>query len=221
MLIARELISDEIPPLKTSDTGVKALSWMEEFKVSHLPIVNNMELLGLITDADILDLNSPEEPLGSNKLSLIRPFIFEDDHFYEVVKLFNKFNLTLLPVLGKDEKFLGTISQASVVKAFSMMSAVNDPGGVIILEMNSHDYTLHEIARIVEGNDAKLLSVFITSHTDSTKIEVTLKINRSDLSPIIQTFERFDYTIKASFHQSEHGDDMKKKFDSFMNYLNI
>jgi hypothetical protein len=80
---------------------------------------------------------------------------------------------------------------------------------------------LSEIARIVESNDAKILSSYISSHIDSTKLEVTIKINRTDLSAIIQTFNRYNYTIKASFHQSEYVDDLKDRFDSFMSFLNI
>jgi len=87
--------------------------------------------------------------------------------------------------------------------------------------LNLHDYSLSEISRIVESNDAKILSLYISSHTDSTKLEVTIKINRTDLSAIIQTFNRYNYTIKASFHQSEYVDDLKDRFDSFMSFLNI
>jgi hypothetical protein len=91
----------------------------------------------------------------------------------------------------------------------------------LVLELNIHDYSLSEIARIVESNDAKILSLYISSHIDSNKLELTVKINRTDLSPIIQTFNRYNYTIKASFHQSEYVDDLKDRFDSFMSFLNI
>jgi len=43
---AYELITDEIPPLKHTDTGEKALQWMDEFKVSHLPVLKNGNFVG-------------------------------------------------------------------------------------------------------------------------------------------------------------------------------
>lgn len=220
-MIAKDLITDEIPPLRTSDTGERALQWMEEMKVSHLPIVENQELLGLITDADIMDLNQPELPLGQHKLSLIRPFVLEHNHIYDVIRIIHLMKLTIVPVLDANNKFLGCISQSKLVEKFAEMASIQDPGGILILELNVNDYSLSEIARIVEGNDAKVLSLYITSLSESTKMEVTLKINRSDLTSIIQTFERFNYTIKASYHQSEYIEDMKTRFDSFMNYLNM
>ena len=44
---AAELISKNTPTLKTSDTGEDALAIMELYRVSHLPIVNNILFLGL------------------------------------------------------------------------------------------------------------------------------------------------------------------------------
>jgi acetoin utilization protein AcuB len=220
-MLAADLITNDIPPLKNSDTGLKALTWMEEFKVSHLPIIDNNEYLGMISDSDILDMNAPDEPIGSHHASLIRPFVSEHDHLYEVINLVQKINISLITVLDKENRFLGTITLPNLVKAFAGMSAVNEPGGVIILEMNHHDYVLSEIARIVEGNDAKILSCSVTSSSDSTQLEVTVKINKKDLRPILQTFTRYNYNIKASFHQSEFPDEFQDRYDSFMNFLNI
>jgi acetoin utilization protein AcuB len=220
-MLAKDLITHDIPPLKTSDTGLKALTWMEEFKVSHLPIVNNLDYLGMISDADVLDMNTPDEAIGSHQLSLLRPYVIESEHIYEVIKLVHKLNLSVVPVLGKEGVFVGTISLQALVKAFAEMTAVTDPGGVIILEMNYNDYSLSEIAQIVEGNDAKILSCSVTSSKDSTKMELTLKINKTDLSAVLQTFYRYNYDVKASFHQSEFTDEMQDRYDSFMNFLNI
>jgi acetoin utilization protein AcuB len=220
-MLAKDLITHDIPPLKTSDTGLKALTWMEEFKVSHLPIVNNQDYLGMISDADVLDMNTPDEAIGSHQLSLLRPYVVESEHIYEVIKIVHKLNLSVVPVLGKEGVFVGTISLQALVKAFAEMTAVTEPGGVIILEMNYNDYSLSEIAQIVEGNDAKILSCSVTSAKDSSKMELTLKINKTDLSAVLQTFYRYNYEVKASFHQSDFNDEMQDRYDSFMNFLNI
>lgn len=220
-MLAKDLITDEIPPLKTSDTGLMVINWMDEFKVSHLPIVNNHEYLGLISDTDILDLNITDEEIGKHKLSLIRPFVKENQHVYEVIKMISNMKLTVLPVLDENENYLGLIPLTSLLQQFSILAATREPGGIIVLEMNELDYSLSQIAQIVEGNDGKILSCYLNSLPDSTRIEVTLKINKTDISGILQTFNRYNYTVKASFHQSEFSDDMKNRFDSFMNYINI
>lgn len=220
-MLAQNLITDEIPPLKTTDTGLMAINWMDEFKVSHLPIVNNNEYLGLISDTDILDLNITDDELGKCKISLMRPFVKESQHIYEVIKMVSAMKLSVLPVLNEQEKYIGLIPANRLLQQFSMLAATNEPGGIIVLEMNVHDYSLTQIAQIVEGNDGKILSCYLRNLTDSTQIEVTLKLNKEDLSAILQTFYRYNYNVKASFHQSEFNDDMKNRFDSFMNYINI
>ncbi|MCC6768311.1 MAG: CBS domain-containing protein [Bacteroidia bacterium] len=220
-MLASALISDTIPPLRTSDTGIKALNWMDEFKVSHLPIVNNHELLGVVSDTDILDLNAPEEPLGNHPLSLFRPFVYENEHIYEVLKLVAKMQLTIVPVLDAENNYLGNISLRSLVEHFADMTAVTNPGGVIILELNAHDFVLSQIARIVEENDAKILSLYIDEISDSTRLELTIKVNREDIRGILQSFARHNIPVKATFQQSEFSEDLRNRFDLFMNFINM
>ena len=220
-MLAKDLITDDIPPLKPNDTGLMAINWMDEFKVSHLPIVKNHEYLGLISDTDILDYDITDDELGKCKISLIRPYVLKSQHIYEVIKMISTMKLTVLPVLDDQLNYVGLIPATVLIQQFATLAATREPGGIIVLEMNNHDYTLAQIAQIVESNDGKILSSYVNHIPDSTKMEVTLKINREDLSGIIQTFYRYNYNVKASFHQSEFRDDMKNRFDSFMNYLNI
>jgi len=220
-MIAKDLITDDIPTLKITDTGNKAIHWMEEFKVSHIPIVNKQEYLGLIGETEILDLNIDGKPLEKFKLSLIRPFVLANQHFYEVIKIFTNMKITVLPVLDDKQNFLGTIPITALLKEFSLLVAIRDPGGIIVLEMNEHDYSMTQIAQIIESNDGKILSCYLNSIENSTRIEITLKTNKEDLSAILQTFGRYNYIIKASFHQAEFKDDIKNRFDLFMNYINM
>jgi CBS domain-containing protein len=220
-MLSEALISDTIPPLKTSDSGLKALNWMDEFKVSHLPIVNNQEFLGLISDTDILDLNAPEEPLGNHPLSLIRPFVYDSEHIYEVLKLAARMHLTLVPVLDKNNNYLGNISLRTLVEHFSSTTSVQHPGGIIILELNQNDYSLTQIARIVEENDAKIMSLYINDHVESNRIELTIKVNREDIRAILASFQRYNIEVRASFQQSEFSEDLRNRFDLFMNYINM
>lgn len=220
-MIASDLISADIPPLRTSDTGTRALHWMEEFRVSHLPIVNHQDFLGLICESDILDMNSPEEPIGAHVLSLAKPYVYAHQHVYDVLKVFSMNKLTLIPVLNEKDQYLGLIQLTDLLEHFAEMASMKDPGGLLVLELNVNDYSLSEIARIVESNDAKILSLYISSHSDSNRLEITIKINRTDLSSILQTFTRFNYQVKASFHQSEFQDDLVDRLDSLMKFFDL
>jgi acetoin utilization protein AcuB len=221
-MLAKDLISDIVPPLRTSDTGLKALSYMDIFRVSHLPIVNNAEFLGLISDKDIYDLNMAEEPIGNHTLSLIRPFVTFNQHIFDVIEQASVQGLTVVPVLDEKNNYLGVITQNDLLKYFADLTAVKQPGGIIVLELNVNDYSLSQIAQIVEANDTKIMSLYVTSEPNSTSLTVTLKLNRSDIGPVIQTFIRYNYIIKASF---THTDDLSEMYESryemFMRYLNV
>lgn len=221
-MLAKDLISKVVPALKTSDTGLRALSWMEIFRISHLPIVNNKEFLGLISDTDIYDLNMANEPIGNHHLSLFSPFVTSDQHIYEIIELVARLKLTVVPVLNKKKDYLGLITLNDLVQYVADLFALKEPGGIIVLELHQNDYSLNQISQIVEGNNAKILSMYLTSPSDSMKMELTLKINQNDLTSIIHTFERYDYTIKASYMEDEDMDSFySNRYESFMKYLNI
>ena len=220
-MLAADLLNDEIPPLKVSDTGSKALHWMEEFRVSQLPVVDKRKFLGLVTDTDLIDVNKPKEAIGKQKIPLIKASVTQGQHAFEALKLISGLKLSMIAVLDDKDNYLGCITSVNLMQKIAAMPFVHEPGGIIMLELNINDYSLAQISQIVEGNDAKILSSYITSNVDSTKIELTIKVNKDDLSAILQTFNRYGYSVKASFHLGEYDKDMKGRFDEFIHYLNI
>jgi len=220
-MTAKDLVSITITPLRTSDTGTIALNVMEDLKVTHMPIVNNEEFLGLVSQIDIETLNIPDEALGNHNLSLTRPFVYQDQNIFEIIRLFSLQKLSLLPVLDKKNTYLGVITITDLVQSFSRLVAADNPGGVIVLELNNNDYSLQEIAQIIESNDAKVLGMYVRSFPDSTKIEISIKLNKIDIRPVLQTLSRYNYSVTASYTEEEDDDVLKERFDSLMNYLNI
>ncbi len=221
-MFAKELISEIIHPLKTSNTGDEALNWMEIFKVSHLPIVNNREFLGLVSESDIFDLNMSEIAIGNHNLSLSNSFVYSDQHIYEIIDVVAKNKLTVIPVLDRKNIYLGAISISDLVQIFSRLINSSEQGSIIVLELNSNDYFLSEVANIIENNNAKILGLYLNHIQDSTKLELTIKVNVVDITSIIQTFNRYDYTIKFSFLEKDLSEDVyKDRYDEFINYMNI
>lgn len=221
-MLAKNLISDVVPALKTSDTGEQALTWMEIFRVKHLPIVNHKQFLGLISDQDIYDLNDIAASIGNHELSLKRPYVEDNQHIYEVIEVLSRLKLSLVPVLNVDSNYMGVITQEDLTREFANLSAMQHPGGIIVLEMNENDYLLTEISGIVESNNARILSLYLSNTPESQKITVTMKINTTDITSILGTFNRYNYTVSASYMGSPDLDDFyQDRFDEFLNYLNF
>lgn len=220
-MFAKDLTDETIIPAKTSDTASLALTWMDEYKVNHLPIVNNENYLGLISEEDIYTSNAFEDALGNQHLTLNMPFVTENQHIFEVMKICSSLKLSLIPVLDNKNNYLGVITLRKLIDELSASTSINNPGGIIVLEINANDYSLSEISQIVESNDTKILSLFITSHYDSMQMDVTLKLNRMDISALLQTFNRYNYNVKVILVEDEVTDDLKERYDSLMKYLSI
>lgn len=220
-MFAGDYIQDETPVVKTSTTAAEALSIMEEYKIAHLPIVNNEEFLGLISENDLLNLDDYSQAIGSVKISLTNVFVSFKDHIFDVLKILNEYNLSLLPVIAKNNKYAGAIISKDLIAEIAELLSVNNPGGIIILELNLNDYSMSQIASIIESNDALIIASFVQSNPSTTKMEIVLKVNKSDISGIIQTFNRYEYVVKASFGEKEMDDFLRDRYDSLMNYLNI
>lgn len=221
-MIAKQLITSHVFPLKTTDTGTFALNQMEEARLSHLPIVDGAEFIGVISDKEILAADEPEVEIGRYNIQFARVFATEEQHVYEVLKMFSSLSLTMLPVLSEKNIYLGSIILPTVVQSLAELTGIHNPGGIIILEINDKDYSLAEIVQIVESNDAKILSCFVTSSPDSTKLEVTIKVNRMEIGPLLQAFFRFDYFVKASWSKEDsYNEGLQDRFDALMNYLSI
>lgn len=220
-MLAKSLIKDLIPPLKISDTGERALLWMEEFRLRYLPVVNETKFLGIISETDIQGLSDKSLYLGHYSLPLDRVFILEDQHVYEAVKFVSHYNYPIIPVLDADQNYTGIITVMDLMESFADLFVVKAPGGIIQLEVNNHDYKLSEIAQLVEANDAHIMSLSANPTRDQSKIEVTIKVNKIDLSRILAAFYRYNYTVKSYYHQSEFSEDLQNRYDSFMNYLKM
>ena len=221
-MIAEQLISEVIPSLRLSDTGQKALNWMEVFRISHLPVVDNHEYVGLIADKSIYDLNLTEEKFEDCRTHMLTPHVHTNQHIYEVVSVISELKISCLPVLDLHHNYLGVITVFDLAQKFADLVAVHEPGGVILLELTPMDYSLAEIAQIVEGNDAKILSLYVNNEQDSKKMIVTLKVNQIDLSPIIQTFVRYDYSILAVFMDESILNNMyDDRLNQLRKYMNI
>lgn len=219
-MIARELISQLIHPLRTSDSGEQALTYMQVYHLKHLPIVNNEQLLGTISEEDIT--TSPiDEPIGSFSLGLNKAFVRDTDHMFEVMSVMADHKLTVIPVVDQKDNYLGLITLEDLIQYYARSFSFSEPGGIIVIELQKSDYSLSEISRIIESENAAVLSSFLTQDEDSKKMYVTIKINQKDTQHLQATLERFGYVIKATFSEEGYFESLQDHYDAFLHYLNV
>ena len=221
-MLALELISNIIIPLKPTDTVKRANNMMTDFKVNHLPLIGNeSQFLGLVCDDDLIELTSEENFINSISPIYVNGFVYGWQHVYDVIRTVYEQNLSLIPVLDDNRNYLGVITLQTIIEAIATLTSVKDTGGVIVLEINKRDNSLAHIAQIIEAQDAQILSSYTKYFPESTKIEVTLKVNVIDIKQILAALIRFNYTVKATFNHSNDDKGISDRYESLMKYLSI
>ncbi len=221
-MLAENLISDVVPSVKSSENGQIALNYMDLFRVSHIPVVNNSQYLGLVSDKLIYDLNLLEEPIDEVLDKLDTSHAHKDQHIFEVAIVMYKLKISVLPVLDSDHYYLGAITLYDLARRFAHLFSLQEIGGVIVLETNVNDYSLVQISKIVENNGGKVLSLFLDRKSGTSNLDVILKLNTEELSSITQAFMRFGYNIKAVYLDNSMLDDLyNDRYDQLMKYMNI
>lgn len=221
-MTAEELINQMIPPLKGKDGAHKAMLWMEELRTNELPVVENEEFKGLLTEDMMLEENDVTISVGDFRLVRERCYVNLNSHFYDVLKVASDYNSNTVAVIDQEGKYQGAITINDIVAAFAQSAAAQMPGGVLVLSLLSKDYSLTEIARLIEENNAKILSSSIKEDDfDRAKLRLTLKINRPDLTSILATLERFGYRVVAHFQENKIEERQKDRVDMLLKYLDI
>ena len=154
---AAALIVPELPALHPSDPGELALLWMAEFHVTHLPVVENNRLLGLISEENILEANAQDLPIGNISLGNARTFVKEQEHIFEVLKMAAELRISIVPVINEQEDYMGSVTKEQLLRFLTSELGLLEPGGMIVLEFAINDYNLSDVARIVEQNDGKII----------------------------------------------------------------
>lgn len=221
-MIVKDIFSDTIPALSKMDSAQRALYFMEFFKVSHLPIVEDSIYVGMLNDEAILDVQKESFPVQDCQIIFNDTFVYSNQHIYDAILKMAQYKLSLLAVIDEEGRFLGTINAMELITAVGKITSLDQSGSIVVLKMGIQDYSLSEIAQIAESNQVRILSTYIQTCEDHHTIKVTLKLNTTDLASIKSGFERYNYEIEAIFSENQVIDDMhKNRLDELMHYLNI
>ena len=211
-----------IPPLKPTDDGHKAIVWMEELRMNQLPVIEKGRFLGFITEEIILEENDSKKPIREYYLEGEQCYVTEHQHFYDVIKVASEYDFQMVAVLSDSGAFEGVIALEDTINAFAESTAVQEPGAILVLLMNQRDYSLAEISRLIEAENAKILSSTVNSDPkDISLLRVTLKLNKTEVSHITASLERFGYKIIGRFQEEDIKSNDQERFDLLMRYLNI
>ncbi|RYZ53377.1 MAG: CBS domain-containing protein [Sphingobacteriales bacterium] len=220
-MIIEQLISPVVPTLLPTDTGNRALFLMEENNLSQLPLVAEDKYMALVKEHDVMDWATPESPLSKAGFLNYRPAVIASGHPFEALRVAHQQNLSIVPVVDNENTYLGSITRDVLLTYITENSGLDNPGGIIVVELDPRDYSLSEIARICEGEDVIIISSQVRTHKGTGRIEVTLKTNRTDLQGLASSFERHKFQVLQVYGEQAQHEELLDRFKLLMNYINM
>ena len=219
-MLNKELISPSIPSLTLNDSVYQAMELMSEFHVSQLPVVSEDQYLGLVFEDDLINLDDKTTMSDIiNRFSKVA--VSGSKFFLESIQISNDYNLTVVPVIEKNNEFSGVILATDLLRQLGRMTGSSEPGGVIVLEMDRQNFAFAEISKLVETNDAQITQLNTYWDNNLSAFFVTIKVNKFEISDIVATFQRYEYTVKYYFGEELYENELRNNYDHLMNYLSI
>lgn len=220
-MLTTELINNNIPQLHLQDSVSKALQLINDYRISHLPVVQEEKYLGLISEDDLLDAEDDRLAIQALQEHFTIAFVKENEHFLNAVNCSNKYETSVVPVINEQAELVGVITVADLLKALGDFSGANEIGGIIVMEMERSQFAISEISRIVESNDAHILHLNTTVQPDTGMLTVTLHLNKKEIASIVSSFERYEYDVIYFFGDEKFENEIHVNYRHLMNYLDI
>ena len=220
-MLTRALHTQVLPYLHLHDKVYQALQLMNDSHVSHLPIVDGEKFAGLISEDDLLQVENDNIELKELQQSFSMSSVKEDEHFLKAVKMAVENGFSVVPVVNEDNEVTGIVTYADLLKQASAFMNLNDPGGLLVLEMEAKNYSFNTISRIIESNDAQIKQLNTTTDPQTGQMEVTIKVDKTEISDIVATFQRYEYNVKYYLGEELYENELRSNYDNLMNYLKI
>ncbi|MNK07076.1 CBS domain protein [compost metagenome] len=214
-----DFINKDIKALRTTDTVADAQDLFAEYPFSHFPVLEEGIYIGSARSEDVEQIDI-EKTMADLRYSFDRFFVRDNALWLDVLEVFAKNETNLLPVLDKDNKYLGYYEITDIITFFHETPFLKENGGILVVEKGITEYSMSQAAQIVESNNGRLLGLFI-SEANLEKVQITLKISLGGLSEIIQTFRRYNYDIITEHQEDVYLNTLKDRSDYLDKYLNI
>lgn len=221
-MLAATLINPMIPVLKLTDQVSTALDWMDEYRTSQLIVADAGIYKGIVSQDILFEIADTSALLSRVIIQHEDIYALEDQHPYELLRLVNQFGLLIIPVVHDNRVLSGSILVNDLIEQFANELGVQEKGAVIVLKIAERDYSLAEISRLIESNGTKVLSSYYSSSEATHPLQesrLTLKLNRTHITPIVATLERFGYEVLEAHANDPVESIDQERLDMLLRYL--
>ena len=220
-MLTRELSSQTLPVLRLKDKVHQALELMNDNRVTHLPVVDGDKYIGIISEEDLLQAENDHSTIDTLEQSFFNVSVKEEEHFLKAIQVAAENGLSVVPVVSEDNDLIGSVAYNDLLKFSSEFMSLSEPGGLIVMEMESNQYSFNDISKLVEANDAQITQLNTSNDAETGLMQVTIRINKPEVSDIVAAFQRHEYNVKYFFGEELYTNELRSNYDNLMNYLKI
>ncbi len=220
-MLTGEIQSQSLPYLHLHDKVYQALQLMNDNQVAHLPIADGDKYIGIVSEDDLLMVDNDHTELRELQQSFGNVSVKNNEHFLKTIQLAAENGLSVVPIVDDEDGIVGAVTYSDLLRHASEFMSLNEPGGLIVLEMESNQYSFNEISKLVETNDAQITQLNTSNDSGTGTMQVTIRINKPEVSDIVATFQRYDYNVKYFFGEEQYANELRSNYDNLMNYLKI
>jgi len=220
-MLTRDLLTQTLPHLKLHDKVFHALQLMNDYHVTHLPIVDDEKYLGLLSEEVLLHTEDDNTELTELQPAILNISVRDNEHLLSVIQDTVENDLSIMPVVNEDNELLGCITKDDLLKNASEFMSLNEPGGIIVLELDPKQYSFNELSRLIESNDAQITQLNTSTDSDTGLLTATIKINKADVADVVASLQRHEYNVKYYFGEELYENEVRSNYENLMNYLKI
>lgn len=219
-MFINEIISTDKFYIGPERTVQEAIDIINEKGCTSIPYIDDNSLLGILEKKDLESIDNKDALLHNSVQGKLQ-YLLESQHIYDALQYMSSHSLDILPIVDQTNFYLGYITLQSLTDAINSVMGNEANGAIIVLETGRHDSSFSHIAHLIELENSKILNMSARSLADSTKIEITIKVEKNRISSIISSLWRHDYVVKATFSDDRDYSDIKSRYDQLMNYLDL
>ena len=219
-MLANKLIQSQYPSVNFFDTISFALQLMEDNDLLHIAVLESNKFKGILSKETLLELDENIQ-IETLEKYFIPASINEDAYFLSAIKVITQLDVSFVAVVNEQSEIIGIIPITTLMNQVSTFLGNEEPGGIIVLEIEKRNFSFGEISRLIETNDAYITQLNTSTDAETGFLLVSIKINKSEISDIIATLQRYEYSVKYYFGIEQYANELRENYNEFMFYLNI
>ena len=207
--------------LSTGDTVEDALVSLADEGLRHLPVVDaDGRLLSIVSEAALHAYPEADATLGDLPLGVAAPVSAPPGtHVFDAAHLLREHDLGALPVATEEGEYVGLVVRQAVFGQLAHMLATEEPGSILVVEVARADFSLAQLAHLVEQSGVRILSASTEDDPGAGQVRVTLKLNVTDTARVRHLLAHHEVRVVGLFDEAES--DIEARAAAFLRYLDV